>query len=298
MERTLPSIHELFKGARSPSDGEDCQLPGRVAAASIVTSTNRYNPPTVPRPAQKNVIPSPFEHSSVRKASRFEEPEVLDTRRRVFLLSSEDQATHEPLHHDNWSSADSALRTSGENKRNRTGEDLEDTSPIGEKRKCVSRYHVSSTGRSNLTKTGSSASTKALRTKTSVRCTSSRHPTLETDNSDVDQGVQHKVEEGKVAHKRAEQKRRNEHSSLIKELEHCVPSEYLDGCQPRNQKPGHTKNGTLKAMLKYNKHQATVIEEQDKIIEAQAAANAALREINAALMQQSQQYGSWNNPPG
>ena len=51
-------------------------------------------------------------------------------------------------------------------------------------------------------------------------------------------------------------------------------------------------------MLKYNKHQATVIEEQDKIIEAQAAANAALREINAALMQQSQQYGSWNNPPG
>ena len=291
MERTLPSIHELFKGARSPSDGEDCQLLGRLAAASVVTSTNQYNPPTVLRPAQKNVIRSPFEHSSVRKPSRFEESEVLDTGRRVCLPSSEDQAAHEALHHDDWSLSDSALRASGDNKRSRTGEDLEDASPIGEKRQCVSRYHVSSIGRSNLTKTGSSASNKALRAKTSVRCTSSRHPALETDNSDVDQGVQHKVEEGKVAHKRAEQKRRNEHSSLIKELEHCIPSEYLDGCQPRNQKPGYTKNGTLKAILKYNKHQATVIEEQDKIIEAHAAANAA-------LMQQGQQYGSWNDPPG
>ena len=103
----------------------------------------------------------------------------------------------------------------------------------------------------------------------------------------MDQVVQHKVEEDKVAHKRAEQKRRNELSTLIAELEICLPSEFLDGCQPpRNQKPGYTKNGTLKAVLSYLKHQATVIEEQNKINEAQAAANAALKERVEALMLQ------------
>ena len=47
-------------------------------------------------------------------------------------------------------------------------------------------------------------------------------------------------------------------------------------------------------MLNYHKHQATVIEQQLKIIEAQVAANAALEESNAALKQQVQQYGTWN----
>ena len=97
------------------------------------------------------------------------------------------------------------------------------------------------------------------------------------------------VEEGKAAHKRAEQIRQNEISTLIVELEHCLPPEFLDGCQPRNQRPGYTKNGVLKTMLRYHKHRAAVIEQQRKLTEAQAANNAALEESNAMLMQRLQQ---------
>ena len=105
-------------------------------------------------------------------------------------------------------------------------------------------------------------------------------PTLKPDN----------LEEGKAAHKRAEQIRRNEHSTLIVELKHCLPPEFLDGCQSTNQRPGYTKNGILKAMLMYHKHQAAVIEKQRKIIEAEAAKNAASEEeSNARLIQRVQQ---------
>lgn len=111
----------------------------------------------------------------------------------------------------------------------------------------------------------------------------------------MDQVVQHKVKEDKVAHKRAEQKRRNEHSSFITALELCLPSDFLDGCQPRNQKPGYTKNGTLKAVLSFLEHQATTIEEQKKTIEAQATTIAALNERIAALMLQDQKFGHGTN---
>lgn len=310
MESKLPHFHEFVEfveGARLPSNDGDCQLPCRVDATSIVTSTNRYIAPTVPRPAQKVPTRSPLEHSSVRKASGFEESECSDTRRRDLcqwqgrlhgLLSSKDRAAHEVLHNNDQSSSNGPLLASGNNKRPRPSEAPEDNFLIGEKRQRVPRHDVPSTVGSNSTKTGSSASSKTLRAKPSVRCTPPRRPTLETDNSDMDLVVQHKVEEGKVAHKRAEQKRRNEQSSLITEMEHRLPSEFLDGCQPRNQKPGYSKNGTLKAMLNCHKHQATLIEDQDKIIEAQAAANAALKERYTALMQQCQQCGSWNELPG
>lgn len=276
-------------------------------AGSIVTSTNRYNAPMVPCPAQRIFVRSPFEHNSARKASRFEEPEVADTRRRIrcqwpgcfqVLLSSEDQAAHGALHYNDRSSSDSALLASENNKRPRLRGDPEDTFSFGKKRQCLSHYDVHSSGGSSSIKTAPSASTKTLRAKPSVRCPSSRRPTAKTDDSDMDPVVQHKVKEGKVAHKRAEQKRRSELSSLIAEMEQRLPSQFLTGCQPRNQKPGYTKNGTLKAVLNYHKHQVTVIEEQDKIIEAQAAANAALKEKIAALMQQAQQCGTWNGPPG
>lgn len=93
----------------------------------------------------------------------------------------------------------------------------------------------------SLTKTVSSVSSRTLKAKPPVQCTSSRRPTLKPDNSDIDQTIQHKFKEGKVTHKRAEQKRRNELSSLITELEHLLPSKSLCGCQPKNQKPGYTK---------------------------------------------------------
>ena len=80
-------------------------------------------------------------------------------------------------------------------------------------------------------------------------------------------------------------------------MEHCLPSDFLAECRPRNQKPGHKRNGTLKAILNNDKHQVTVIEEQDKIIKALAAANAALQVRNDMLMQQGQQYRTWNKPP-
>ena len=119
--------------------------------------------------------------------------------------------------------------------------------------------------------------------------TSSRRHTLKPDDLYVDRGPQHMIEEGKAAHKRAEQIRRNEHSTLIVGLEHCLPAEFSDGCQPRNQRPGYTKNGILKAMLKYHKHQAAVIKKQRKMIDGEAAKNAALEDSNAMLMQRLQQ---------
>ena len=78
---------------------------------------------------------------------------------------------------------------------------------------------------------------------------------------------------------------RNEDSTLIVGLERCLPPEFLAGCQPRNQRPRYTKNVILKALLRYHKHKAAVIEKERKIIEAQAAKNAALEENNAMLMQ-------------
>ena len=143
-------------------------------------------------------------------------------------------------------------------------------------------------------KNWSSSDSKALRAKPSVRCALLRRATFKTDNSDMDQVVQHKVKEDKVAHKRAEQKRRNENSSSITALKLYLPSNFLDGCQPRNQKPGYTKNGTLKAVLSFLEHQATIIEEQKRLIEAQAATIAALNERVAALMLQDEKIGTWN----
>lgn len=74
----------------------------------------------------------------------------------------------------------------------------------------------------------------------------------------------------------------SQRSDADSEIHEGVPVEYLHGCQPKNQKSGYTKNGTLKAVLSSYKHQAKVIEEQNKIIEAQAAANTALEEEIAA----------------
>ncbi|CAD6581142.1 MAG: hypothetical protein ASARMPRED_000428, partial [Alectoria sarmentosa] len=73
---------------------------------------------------------------------------------------------------------------------------------------------------SSSTTTGSSASSKTLEGEPSMRSTSSRRPTFKTENSDIDHVVQHKVEEGKVAPKKTEQKSRNELSLLTTELEH------------------------------------------------------------------------------
>ena len=56
----------------------------------------------------------------------------------------------------------------------------------------------------------------------------------------MDQIVQHKVEEGRIAYKRAQRKRRNEDSSLIIELEYRLRSEFFKWI-PANQKSGYTK---------------------------------------------------------
>ena len=105
------------------------------------------------------------------------------------------------------------------------------------------------------------------------------------------------VEEGKAAHKRAEQIRRNEHSTLIVELEHCLPPEFLDGFSQDTKGQDIQKNGTLKAMLKYHKHQVAVIEKQLETVEAQAAKNAALEESKAMLMQRIQQIVAYEESP-
>ena len=104
-----------------------------------------------------------------------------------------------------------------------------DTYPIPKERQHDSRYEVHSTSGSISAKAGSSASSRSSRAKLFVQ----RNP--KNTDSDMDQVVQHKVEEGRVTHKRAEQQRRKELSSLITELEHCLPSIFSDGCQPRNQ---------------------------------------------------------------
>ena len=54
---------------------------------------------------------------------------------------------------------------------------------------------------SNVTKNGSS---RTFIAEPSLRCTSLRRPIAKSDHLDVDQSIQHKVQEGKMAHKRAE----------------------------------------------------------------------------------------------
>ena len=206
------------------------------------------------------------------------------------MFSFEDQAAQEGSHHKQVSSVDSAFIA---NARENNGR-FEDNVSSSKKRRCVSRHDVHSSGGPNSTK--SSVSGRTLGAEPSPRCTFSRPPNLKTDSSDVDQVIQHKVGDGKVAHKRAEQKRRNEHSTLIAELERCLPPEFLDGYRPKNQRPGFTKNGTLEAMLNYHKHQVTVIKQQLKTIEVQAAAIVDLEERIAALMQEVRQCRAWNEP--
>ena len=193
-----------------------------------MTSTNVHIAPMTRRSPKEILTASSFDHSSARKASWFQESGI-DTRRRNFsqwqggsrvLLSSEDQTAHEALHHNDPSSSDSALPAS-ENKWRRLKSTLEETLPFGKKRQPVSRHDVLSMGGSSVTTTGSLASSKILRAEPSVGCTSRRRPTIDTDNSDMDQVVQHKVGDGKVAHKQAERKRRKEHSYVITKLEHC-----------------------------------------------------------------------------
>ena len=109
----------------------------------------------------------------------------------------------------------------------------------------------------------------------------------------MDQGVQHKVQEGKLAYKRAEQRHRNELSTLRAELEHCLPPKFLNWMSAKKPEAGiYEKWNIKKAMLNYHKHQAAVIEEQLETFKAQAAAKAALEESNVALMQQIQQSGT------
>lgn len=63
-------------------------------------------------------------------------------------------------------------------------------------------------------------------------------------------------------------------------------------CSPRKQRPGYTKFGVLENMRNYHKHQAAMIGEQLKVIEAQVSVSAALEESNAVLVQQIRQYGT------
>ena len=288
-----------------------------VDAISIKTSGDQCNAPIVSHPAQRYLTSSPSEHRYAHNASRFEKSEIPDDQPRTpckwqgcppFPLLSEDQSAHEALYHQHLPSAKGALNVTTENMRPRLGGASEDDSPPREKRCCVSRHHFHSTGSLNLTTTGRSASS-TTRARSSLRCTSSRRHVLKTNNSDENRAVQRKVE-GKVAHKRAEQKRRNETSSLITELKHRLPPQFSEGWQPRDQRDIYTKNWTLKAMLNYDKPRATVIEEKLIFIEVQAAVNAALEERNAALeeriakleernaalKQQIQQSGTWNEP--
>ena len=285
----------------------DCQLACHSDTTSIETITNRDNGSMVPHLGQKPLPQSLLEHSYAPKAAKASrsDREISDVGQRIscrwqgcshVLLSPEDQAAHESVHLDDQSSSDSALLASQKNERHRFKGGSEDTYRFGEKGRRVSSSKIYSTEGSSILKPGSSASSSTLRATPSTRSISPRHPNLKADKVDIDRVVQHKVEGAKVAHKIAEQKRRNEFSSLITEVEHCLPSEYLNGCQPRNQKPGYTKNGILKAMLLYHKHQATVTEEQEKIIEAQAAAIAALQETLATFMQQAQHCTTCNGP--
>ena len=84
---------------------------------------------------QKYLSRGLFEHGSARKASRFKDFGIPDTRRRTLchwqgcshvLLSFEDQAAHEALHHDHRFSTDSALLASENDGRPRLMEAPED----------------------------------------------------------------------------------------------------------------------------------------------------------------------------
>ena len=92
-----------------------------VNATFIGTCTGGCNPLMVPRQAEISITWSASEHGSARKASRFEDFGIPDTRRRTLcnwqgcshvLLSFEDQAAHEALHHDHRFSTDSTLLAS------------------------------------------------------------------------------------------------------------------------------------------------------------------------------------------
>ncbi len=212
MESRLPSFEEFLKKTRSPSDGE---------------TTVDWDP--------CRTTSSAFKHCYAYNASTFEKPETLDTRRRFpcrwqgcsyVSYSCEDQSAHEALHQSHRSSINS-------DERPRLSGDPEDSFPSREKRQCVSRYDVHSTGHSILTNTESSASTRTLRADPSFRWISSQRHTAKTDSLDGNQLV-----EPKVAHKRAERKRRSEFSSLITEVEHRLPPQFLEGCQHKNQRPG------------------------------------------------------------
>ena len=90
----------------------------------------------------------------------------------------------------------------------------------GKKGHCDYGSDIRSTGGPNSTKTGTDRSFMAER---SSQGTSSQRHTLKPDDLDVDRRGRHMVKEGKAAHKRAEQIRRNERSVLIVGLEHCLP---------------------------------------------------------------------------
>lgn len=232
----------------------DRQLPSQIDDTSVMASLNQYNASIV-----------------------FGGVENTDTRRRILrhwrgsshvLLSLEDQAAHEALHHEGRSSSDSALLVGEISSCLKLREAPGYASPCGQERRRISHHNLQCTEASNSTRTGPSTTSKA---EPSVGCIAPGRPTLDSNESDISQVILHKVKEGKVAHKRAEQKRRNERSSLITELEHGLPPEFLDGCQPGNQKPGHTKNGILEATIKHRQHQATVIMDQAAVIKEQAA---------------------------
>ena len=349
VESTLPSFKELLDGSRLSTDDvdiiqDDCQLPSQTDTTPIVTSTNLYIAPMTRHSPQGHLTESTFEHISGRKALKITASGNSNTPRRDschwqgqgcshVLFPSKDQLEHDALPHKDPSSSDRALPARENHKCRRLMGTLEEIFPCGKTRQRISRHDVLSMGDSSITMTGSSASSQTpLRAEPSVGRTSLQRPTLNTDNSDVDQLIQHKVGESKDAHKKAEQKRRNEGSSLITELEHCqstlrlkvllvvtkswvarhisrvfyslnlpcdshtiskevtltlrhagLPPEFLQRCQPRNQNPGYKKNGTLKALPNYHRHQAKVIEEQDRIIKAQTAANEALKEENVTF---------------
>ena len=89
----------------------------------------------VARQAEISITWSAFEHGSAREASRFEDFGIPDTRRCTLchwqgcshvLLSFEDQAAHEALHHDHRFSTDSALLASENDGRLRLKEAPED----------------------------------------------------------------------------------------------------------------------------------------------------------------------------
>ena len=265
MKSRLPCFDELLKSAQLPSDEAvlgHCQLPFRIDTALLRTSTVGDNAALMPSDVQNDHTWYPFKRGSARKVATPEESNDSDTRGHTLcqwegcshtLLCPEDQAAHEAGYHDFQPSTSSVLRASEYDERPRLRKVSENNSLPGEKRHCDYGSDIHSPGGPSSTKTRTDRSTKAER---SLQGTSSRRPTLKPNDLDVDRGAKHMIEEGKVAHKRAKQIRGNENSTLIVDLERCLPPECLDGCQPRNQRPGYTKNGILKAVLGYHKHQA------------------------------------------